>query len=376
MEAIDKKKIRILHIAPGYDQSDLYPRLIESLLEKNCDNQVYVQSKCHSEKQNKWPVYYLGREFNIIDRLLFFRKQKIILNDILQRDLVNDINVIHAHNLFSAGYNSYLIKKKYNIPYIVAVRNADVNAFFNYMIHLRGIGVKIMREASKVIFLSPAYKTNVIQKFVPQKYQSEIKKKSVVIPNGIDGIFLKNIKSIPRTIDKKRIKLIYVGNVDSNKNIDTTIKVCDILKAKGYSVVYTIVGKIKEKKYEYIINDNRINYHHQVPIDEVINYLDNSDVFIMPSIHETFGLVYVEAMTQGLPIIYSKGQGFDGFFEQGVVGYSVPCFDELKIATSVEKIFENYTEISNNCLQASKMFSWNKIADNYINIYNDIITEK
>ena len=43
----------------------------------------------------------------------------------------------------------------------------------------------------------------------------------------------------------------------------------------------------------------------------------------MPSRYETFGLVYGEAMSQGLPIIYSKGQGVDGYFKEGTVGYGV-----------------------------------------------------
>lgn len=367
----NRKVLKVFHIAPGYDQSDLYPRLIESLQNNNSENSVYVQSKDYSVNKNSWSVYYLGRDFCIIDRLLFFRKQKLILNDIIKRKLIGDIDIIHAHNLFSAGYNAYKIKKKYGIPYIVAVRNADVNAFFNYMIHLRGLGVKIMREASKIVFLSPAYKNNVIQKYVPQKIQKEIKEKSIVIPNGIDDFFLKNTKSISRTIqNNKKINLIYVGNIDSNKNIDTTIKACDILKSKGYSVYYNVVGKIKEKKYEYLPFDERVIYHPFAPMEEVVKLLDNSDIFIMPSIHETFGLVYVEAMTQGLPIVYTKGQGFDGFFKQGEVGYSVTCNNENEIALSIEKIIDNYSVISANCLKASKIFSWNKIAEKYINIYN------
>lgn len=41
-----------------------------------------------------------------------------------------------------------------------------------------------------------------------------------------------------------------------------------------------------------------------------------SDIFVMPSKPETFGLVYVEALSQGLPILYAKGEGFDGYFDE------------------------------------------------------------
>ena len=48
----------------------------------------------------------------------------------------------------------------------------------------------------------------------------------------------------------------------------------------------------------------------------------------MTSLGESFGLTYAEAMSQGVPVIYSKGQGFDGQFKEGVVGYHVDPLSE------------------------------------------------
>ena len=58
----------------------------------------------------------------------------------------------------------------------------------------------------------------------------------------------------------------------------------------------------------------------------------------MPSIHESFGRVYAEAMTQGVPVIYSKGQGFDGIYPDGHVGYSVPSRNPEYIAECIKNI--------------------------------------
>jgi glycosyltransferase involved in cell wall biosynthesis len=60
-----------------------------------------------------------------------------------------------------------------------------------------------------------------------------------------------------------------------------------------------------------------------MPKEKLLNNYRNSDIFIMPSYNETFGLVYIEAMSQGLPIIYTQNEGVDGYFKEGSVGYSV-----------------------------------------------------
>ena len=93
----------------------------------------------------------------------------------------------------------------------------------------------------------------------------------------------------------------------------------------------------------------------------------------MPSYYETFGLVYPEAMSQGLPVIYSKNQGFDGQFEEGYIGYRVDPHDPLDIAEKINKIVENYSELSQNAIQAYKKFSWDILAEEYIAIYKSIV---
>ena len=70
----------------------------------------------------------------------------------------------------------------------------------------------------------------------------------------------------------------------------------------------------------------------------------------MPSKTETFGLVYAEAMSQGLPVIYTRGQGFDGQFEEGEVGYSVDCKDKKEISMKIIDIINNYDVISRNAI--------------------------
>ena len=91
--------------------------------------------------------------------------------------------------------------------------------------------------------------------------------------------------------------------------------------------------------------------------------------------NETFGLVYAEAMSQGLPIIYTKGQGFDKQFTEGIVGYHAECFNKENAVKAIMKTIENYECISNSCIKNVQKFDWDKIVKVYESIYNTIISQ-
>ena len=166
---------------------------------------------------------------------------------------------------------------------------------------------------------------------------------------------------------------MYTGRIDKNKNLDTTIKCCNKMLKNKYSVNFTIIGSIAYKKYNKILKKyNFINYMGQKNKEEIINIYKDMDIFVMPSKHETFGLVYAEALTQGLPVIYTKNEGFDQLFEDGEVGYAIKYNDYLKMEQRINNIVENYEKISKNCIEKSLIFNWNDIADKYMNIYKEI----
>ena len=91
----------------------------------------------------------------------------------------------------------------------------------------------------------------------------------------------------------------------------------------------------------------------------------------MISHSETFGLVYIEALSQGLPVLYTKGQGIDGVFQEKV-GEAVVSTDEHDIYKGLRKIIENYTSYQIEKLGLHR-FSWQNIAKSYIDIYSQII---
>lgn len=367
--------MNVLHVNSYYITAPLYKNLYEKELQLGLDLSVYVPYSNRFKNHNKDYGFYTTKsmDFSNFDRLFFYRKHKKILNNIQRAYDISKFDLIHAHSLFSNGYIAYMLSKKYKIPYIVAVRNTDVNVFFKKMIHLRKLGKEIIKNAEKVIFISEPYKEKVTDKYIDFDIAGALEKYEV-IPNGIDDFWLENIYTDERQVDNKKIRILCVGDIDKNKNHSTTLKASKALCRYGLEVTFNIVGRINDKKiFGELIKDEIVNYMGTMRKEELINVYRDSDIFIMPSYTETFGLVYAEAMSQGMPVIYTKDQGFDNQFENGVVGYHVDADDIDMICEVTFKILENYSNISNNCIQFVNKFDWKGIAKKYFDIYNKVI---
>ncbi|MFD1446649.1 glycosyltransferase family 4 protein [Oceanobacillus profundus] len=374
--------MRILHICSGYPDTELYQNLVRELDYKNVEQLMYVPYNTSNIKNRriidkaKHIDYIFSAPYNKLDRLIYYSKINKIFRDIREKTKLNEIDIIHAHFLFSNGGAAYKINKKFGIDYVVAVRNTDVNYFLKYGLHVRNYGIKILKNAKKIVFISPAYKDYVIEKYIPEHLRDMISNKSFVIPNGIDNFWLENIFSEKKfQNDSSNIKLVSVGELNKNKNVENSIKTVSLLKKKGYKVSLDIVGKgpLEEELKDLIKNtknQDNIKIHGYIEDRrKLLQIYRESSIFLMPSLLETFGLVYIEAMTQGLPVIYSKGQGIDGYFSEGQVGKSVSPQDIEDIANSIEIIMSSQHEMYKRTIQEVNNFSWSKIADEYLALY-------
>jgi glycosyltransferase involved in cell wall biosynthesis len=92
----------------------------------------------------------------------------------------------------------------------------------------------------------------------------------------------------------------------------------------------------------------------------------------MPSFKETFGVVYIEALSQGLPVIYSRGQGIDGFFAPHTVGEAVDPDDIQGIGAAIEALMRRLDATVPLCMEKAKEFSWQGIARSYDEIYRSL----
>lgn len=368
--------MEVLHINSYYFKGKFYKNLYD-IQQEHMNIYVYMPIQNDDCVEYDYGNYTLtSHVFNKSDRALFHVKHNKIFKDILIKYDFNKINIIHAHSLFSNGYIAYKLNKKYGIPYVVAVRNTDVNVFFSKMLHLRKLGINILKNSDSVIFLSESYKNKVIQKYIPQHLKKNIIEKAMVIPNGIDNFWIEHRQNKVLK-NRKKITIITVGEISDNKNQITVCKICDALEKEGYNIEYKIAGKIlNQNTYNSIIKKKYVKYEGFLSKEELIEKYRESNIFVLLSKRETFGLVYAEAMSQGLPIIYTRGEGFDKQFSEGVVGYSVDA-DNVKDAMKyIKLILEDYDRISYQASYSCLQFDWKKIEEEYSDLYAKVLYKK
>ncbi|WP_300279339.1 glycosyltransferase family 4 protein [Peptacetobacter sp.] len=372
--------MKILHLNSYYISSTIYKHFLYHIDRESIFNEVYIPVNSENMINKNRGIesdrinYIYSRCFGKLDRIIFHLKNYRIEKDLYKKVDFKDVGIVHAHSLFVNGYLALKLKRKLGLDYMVAVRATDVKVFFKKMIMLRKLGVDIMKNAKYIIFISPYYKDNVIKEYIPLEYRQEIKEKSIVIPNGIDKYWFENINMKTREFKDKKINLIYAGRLEKVKNIDMIVNVVEELIKRGYDIKLDMIGKGKEENKIKKLSEgkfkNIINLYDYMPKEELIKFYRKNDIFIMPSKRETFGLVYIEAITQGLPVIYTKNEGIYGYFEEGQVGYGVDCKNVHDIADKVEEIYNRKIWDMKKFEEKIKIeFNWDNIVEEYIKYY-------
>lgn len=373
---------KVLHVCSN--RNPIYVNLWDELIENRIDLSVFHFSNKRVGMPEPGSIYdkeYIDTSlpFSNIDRWFFFNKEKKVMRALKNRLSGKSFNMIHAHTLFSEGYLAYKLHKESGIPYIVAVRNTDINVFFKYRKYLYGLGCEILKNADRIIFLTSVYEQKLFDKYIPKKFRDELKSKIVIIPNGIDSLFLNNMAQPRSRVSENKLNVITVGMVNKNKN---QTYICDQLEKyqkdnPDIIVSYKNFGIIRferDKKYAALLNKYPFAERCEPKSHmELIEEYRKADIFALLSKTESFGIVYAEAISQGLPILYTKGEGFDTQFDDGVVGHAVDLSKNGDFVQKLESILKDYEGFSKRALEGASKFDWKKIGKRYSELYAEVI---
>ena len=373
---------KVLHVCSN--RNPIYVNLWDELIENRIDLSVFHFSNKRVGMPEPGSIYdkeYIDTSlpFSNIDRWFFFNKEKKVMRALKNRLSGKSFNMIHAHTLFSEGYLAYKLHKESGIPYIVAVRNTDINVFFKYRKYLHGLGCEILKNADRIIFLTSVYEQKLFDKYIPKKFRDELKSKIVIIPNGIDSLFLNNMAQPRSRVSENKLNVITVGMVNKNKN---QTYICDQLEKyqkdnPDIIVSYKNFGIIRferDKKYAALLNKYPFAERCEPKSHmELIEEYRKADIFALLSKTESFGIVYAEAISQGLPILYTKGEGFDTQFDDGVVGHAVDLSKNGDFVQKLESILKDYEGFSKRALEGASRFDCKKIGRSYSDLYAEVI---
>jgi len=273
----------------------------------------------------------------------------------------HDIVYVDAHTFKIEGYVAYQLKKKY--PHIFTTVTLHGTSFEKNTTNPNGI--KLIKKIFNVVDygICVSYK-------LQNKLNSLNIKNSKVIFNGINQLERKNIEK-----EKYLYNIITVGALNPYKNHDLSIDAISELKKKYPFIHLNIVGVGKEKdKLVQLVEDLELKEHvtfkNQLINKEVLTLMNESYIFLLPSIHEGFGIVYPEAMSMGCITIGTKTEGIDGFIKDKENGFLVnPNVKE--IVQLIDEIYlkkYNIQEIRKRACQDAQKLTWENNAKQYIEV--------
>lgn len=304
---------------------------------------------------------------------------------ILKKCIINKTEILHliSHKpdiIICHLYNSYLtfdfLKAHFNVPFVVGIHKSDALLVKHYFYRFRI--KKAISKASTVVFRSLAVKKN-FEKFIPTN-----KNKSFIAYSGLPKNLIKKANYlITKKLDMSgKVKVLTVCRLLKLKQIDKVINALHEFNNKSTNWEFVIVGQgSEEKKLKHLVKrknlEKQIKFVGQVSRDEVFRYMEESDVFIMPSYNETFGLVFLEAMANGCIVIGAEGWGIDGVVRDGINGFLCDPYSQDSITKKINEVLlmdiQKANIIRKNSLETVANFSNKNKAEEYLSCISSIV---
>ena len=249
----------------------------------------------------------------------------------------DDIDVIHAHGALPCGHAAYALSKLLGVPFVMTIHGEPAQALLaGRFANLAYRGA--LKNAFRVVLVGEPLRGHVLSLGVP-------KQNIVVVHNGVRR---SDVATTPKARSRdlqSAFLLLSVSNLADNKGIVDNLRAMRMLLDKGHdNVRYVVIGEgsqlpeLKELTSKLGLATH-VRFLGQLGHDEAMRWMASCDVFSLPSWRESFGLVYLEAMLHGRPVIGISGQGPSQFVEHGKTGFLVEAHQPSQIADGISDLF-------------------------------------
>jgi glycosyltransferase involved in cell wall biosynthesis len=282
-------------------------------------------------------------------------------------------SIIHLHA--AQAYTPemvFLASKIKNIPYVA-----------HLAIELEpGSRLGIWLPTYKRFFLGPILRRAAIVTCQTEDWQSHLirqygveKCKTVLLPNATDF----TVASEPKHAISGLPRLLFVGRLTKQKNVPMLLEALAIYRKEfGMEIALEIVGEGEDedalRKQIETLELNLVTLRGTLGGQELQAAYERSDIFVLPTLYETFGLVYIEAMTKGLPIVTTNVDSVRKVVVNGRNGLLTEV-DPAAFCAAIRELVttpELYETISEHSLEDVGQYSWDHFLVRTVQIYNDL----
>lgn len=212
------------------------------------------------------------------------------------------------------------------------------------------------------------------------RYYNVSEEKIVVIPNGVNLEEFKPDEKKRKKIREKygigdnEIVLMFAGHEFERKGLRFIIEALSMIKEDNIRLL--IIGRGNPTQYVELARN--LNVKDKIIfagfVEDVTEHYAASDIFVFPTAYEAFSLATLEAAASGLPILATKVNGTEELIEEGYNGFFIKR-DPKDIAEKIEILFDDTLrrEISRNARRTAEKYSWDKIVDRYVEVYESVL---
>lgn len=281
----------------------------------------------------------------------------------------HDFDLVHVHEpaVPSVGAAATMVAK---VP-VVGTFHAAGEAH-RYYARWKPLAARILASITVGIAVSESARRCVAEHF-PADYR--------VIPNGID------IDEYARARDNHRVKgrILFVGRPDPRKGLPTLIEAFDRLQRRSPEVSLALVGPTREELQALMARSGRsgpdafvgVEVLGRVSHEEKLSQLGKAEILCAPSLGgESFGIVLIEGLAAGVPVVASDIPGYRAVLGEGSAGVLVPPGDARALEQGLSGVLEDgglRCSLSVAGISRAQRYSWDQVIDEILEVYGDAI---
>ena len=297
--------------------------------------------------------------FNIFDK----RMEKLY-KEVVKKE--GKVDVIHAQSSLWGGISAAYVAKKYNIPLVITEHSSVKRGQYVRESYYKRI-VNSYKSADAIIAVGNGLKKEI---------EELTNRKDIKVIGNLVDLSLFDIRNIKKESDE--FIFFSVAFLEGEKGFDTLIKAFS-KKFKNERARLVIGGDGSQREWlEGIAKnegiENQVTFTGALSREEVAGWMNKCDAFVLPSRYETFGVVYIEALASGKPVIGTFNGGAEDIVNQEI-GILVEIDNERELSDAMEYIRKNNKEYNPEKLRnyCTQKFSANVIIKKIINVYNEVI---
>lgn len=312
---------------------------------------------------------YRYKNYNFIPKnplmfKVFDKRMEKLYKEITKKE--GKIDIIHAQSSLWGGISASYVAKKYNIPLVITEHSSVERGVYVKKSYYKRI-IDSYKSSNKVIAVGNGLKKEI----EALSGRNDIE----VIGNLVD-LSLFDIRDVKR--ESNEFIFFSVAFLEGEKGFNTLIKAfAEKYKNKNAKLVIGGDGSQREwlkgiAKNESV--ENQVIFTGALSREEVSNWMNKCDAFVLPSRYETFGVVYIEALASGKPVIGAFNGGAEDIVTEDV-GILVEIDNVKALGEAMEYIEQNYKKYEPRALRkyCTEKFSANVIINKIINVYKELI---